>query len=176
MMTDQTNDDAILSKDDLLKRMQVGWDELNRYVESLGDAQLTGPTDAAGWTVKDHLIHLAIWEDSVFALLEGLSRQDYMGVDQAIWDSGDFDRINAVIQQRFRDMPMDAVRRTHNDVHQRLVRKIESLSDEDLHRPYSHYQSGSPQTAEVIGWIVGNSYEHYDEHRPWIEAILGRTG
>ena len=55
-------------------------------------------------------------------------------------------------------------------------RPLVSLSDEDLHRPYSYYQPGSPQTAEVIGWIVGNSYEHYDEHRPWIEAILGRTG
>src|SRR4051794_1166729 len=108
-MTDATNDDATLTKVELLRRMQAGWDELNRYIASLSDQQLTGPTDAAGWTVKDHLIHLAIWEDSVFGILEGLARHDYMGVDQEIWESGDFDRINAVIQQRFHDMPIDTV-------------------------------------------------------------------
>ncbi len=175
-MTDAMNDDATLDKDELLDRMQAGWDDLNTYVDSLTDQQLTGPTDAAGWTVKDHLIHLAVWEDSVFALLEGLARHDYAGVDQAIWESGDFDRINAVIQQRFRNMPVDAMKRTHADVHTRLVRKIESLSDADLHRPYSYYQPTSTHDDEVIGWIIGNSYEHYDEHRPWIDAILGRSG
>ncbi len=173
-MTDALRDDATLSKAELLRRMQGGWAELNRYVATLTDQQLTGPTDAAGWTVKDHLIHLAVWEDSSFAILEGLARHDYMGVDQEIWEGGDFDRINAVIQQRFHDLPMDSVRRTHQDVHARLVRKIESLSDDDLHRPYSYYQTTSPHQDEVIGWIVGNSYEHYDEHRPWIEAILGQ--
>jgi uncharacterized protein (TIGR03083 family) len=171
-MTDETT----LSKDELLRRMQAGWDELNRYIAGLSDQQLTVPTDAAGWTVKDHLIHLAIWEDSAYAILAGLSRHDYAGVDQAIWESGDFDRINAVIQQRFHDMPMDVVKRTHDDVHKRLVSKIESLSNEDLHRPYSYFQPGSPRDAAVIGWLTGNSYEHYEEHRPWIEAILGRGG
>ncbi|MEQ8672174.1 MAG: DinB family protein [Aggregatilineales bacterium] len=47
---------------DLLRQIQESWNELQTVVASLTEEQLTRSTDAAGWTVKDHLIHLSIWE------------------------------------------------------------------------------------------------------------------
>jgi hypothetical protein len=50
--------------------------------------------------------------------------------------------------------------------------KLQSLSDNDLQRPYNHYQPGSNADAPAISWVVGNTYEHYAQHISWIAKIV----
>jgi hypothetical protein len=69
-------------------------------------------------------------------------------------------------------MPLQQVRQTLEAVHQRLIEKIQAFTDEDLHRPYSDYQPDSKLDRPVIVWLIGATYRHYDEHIPWIEAIV----
>jgi uncharacterized protein (TIGR03083 family) len=166
-MTDSNS----IHKAELLKHMQDGWDELQAYIQSLTEAQMTGPSDAAGWTVKDHLIHVAMWEDDILALLQKRSRHEHLGIDEASWKSGDFDRMNAIIQQRYRDTPLDQVLQTSRAVHEHLVEIIQSMTDQDLHRSYSDYQPEPDQDRPVIGWIIGATYEHYREHIACMNAI-----
>jgi hypothetical protein len=167
-MTDET----VLSKTELLARIERGWDEFKTYIKTLTDSQLTTPTDAAGWTAKDHLTHIAVWEDGTFAIFQGLDRPEYMGVDKATWDSHDYDKINAVIQQRHKNKSLAETMTMLNETHRRVVDKLQSLSDEELQRPYNHYQPGSSADAPAINWVTGNTYEHYAEHIPWIDAIV----
>lgn len=157
----------------LLRRIERGWNDLQAYLGALSDEQLKTPTDAAGWTAKDHLIHLALWEDGVYALLEGKSQQEGMGLDQATWKQG-VDHINAVIQRRYHDLALDEVLRTFRQSHERLVNKIKSMTDEDLLRPYRYYDTTSDREQPVIGWIAGDTFEHYAEHKPWIAAIVSQ--
>lgn len=165
-------EEAPVTKAELLSRLEKGWNDFHAYIGTLTEKQLTEPTDAAGWTVKDHIIHLAVWEDGIYALLTGLPRDKQMGVDQQMWDYGLIDRMNGIIQQRHKDKSLAEVLTTFDTVHQRLIVTIETLSDDDLSRPYSHYQSGSTFDEPVIGWIIGNTYEHYAEHTPWIAEIV----
>jgi len=165
------SDETVMTKSGFLSALDKGWNDLRAYLETLTPDQMTLPTDAAGWTVKDHLIHLAVWEDGMYALLQGLSRREYMGVEKAVWDSGDFDRINAVIQQRHKDMPLDEAMRTLADVHQRFVEKIGTLAEEDFQRPYNSYQPESSRNDPVMQPLMGNTFEHYEEHIPWMDAI-----
>jgi hypothetical protein len=165
-------DTNAMSKDELVANIERGWNDFGAFLQPLTDEQLTRPTDAAGWTAKDHLIHIAAWEDSVNALLQGLARHEYMGIDEAMWESGDVDQINAVIQQRFKDMSLEEVWKTLGDVHQQLMEKIHAMSDDDLKRPYRTFQPTSTREAPIINWIIGNTYEHYAEHTPWITAIV----
>lgn len=92
-----------MKKAGLLKKTRASWDTLNAYVATLTEAQLTQATDAAGWTVKDHLMHLAVWEDGVWAMLNHQNRREQMGVDEKAWQSWDFDAINASIQRAHKD-------------------------------------------------------------------------
>jgi hypothetical protein len=48
------------------------------------------------------------------------------------------------------------------------------MSDEDLKRPYSHFQPDDPpyNPSPVWPWIVGNTFEHYAEH---MEIIRGAS-
>lgn len=160
-----------ISKADLLERMQEGFRNINSYLDSLTETQLTQPTDATGWTAKDHVIHMAVWEDSILALLSGAALWEHMQVEREIWKQGE-DAINAVIQQRYRDMPLADVRRTFHETHRRVLDKLQTLTDEDLHRPYNYYQPKSKQDRPVIEWMQGNTYQHYAAHRPWIAAIV----
>jgi len=162
------------SKAELLDRIQRAWDDFNAYLNSLTGEQLTALTDAAGWTVKDHLLHLAVWEEGVYALLQRRDRAAAMGLDKETFESGDFDRMNAVIQRRYQDLPLEESLRKFHDVHQRLLENIQSLSEEDLVRPYRDYAPDSTSDRPVYAVISGNTFGHYEEHRPWIEAIVNK--
>lgn len=161
-----------ISKADILERIKKGWNELNRYVATLTEAQLTAPTDAAGWTVKDHLMHLAVWEDGVEALLSGQDRIARMGLDAETWNSHNYDRMNAVIQKRYQAESLASVHQKRQAIHERLLQQIASMSDADLHKPFSHYQTDSTRDYPIYDTILGNTDAHYDEHRPWMEAIV----
>ena len=58
------------------------------------------------------------------------------------------------------------------ETHAQLMAALGKLSDADLQKPYSHYQPSDPEeTRPVIGWVAGNTYEHYAEHIGWIKAF-----
>ncbi|MHB8626874.1 MAG: ClbS/DfsB family four-helix bundle protein [Aggregatilineales bacterium] len=169
-------DEPILSKAELIAKIQQGWDEFQAYLKTLTDAQLTTPKDAVGWTAKDHLGHLVAWEDSVYAILTKQPRREYMGVDRETWKSGDFDRINAVIQPRYAQQSLAEVLAQFSIVHQRVLAQIQMLSEDELGKPFNYFQPGSTNAAPVIGSIIGNTYEHYAEHKPWIASIVATPG
>jgi uncharacterized protein (TIGR03083 family) len=161
-----------MNKAELLQKLNDGWREFQDYLDSLSQADFTANSDLAGWTVKDHLAHIVVWEDGIWALLEGGSRHQQMGLDRETFHSGDYDHINEVLRQNDIDTPLEDIRQRFREVHERLVAKIDTLSDEDLYLPYKHYQPESTADRPVINWIGGNTYEHYAEHTPWIEKIV----
>ncbi len=133
--------------------------------------RLTGPTDAEGWTIKDHAIHISLWEKSLLALLNSESRAASVDIDQAVWQQG-YEEINRILQQRYHDLPIDDVYKTLETNHQAVLDRIAQFSDSDLLRPHREFQATSTLDEPIIGWIVGNSFEHYAEHLPWMQAIL----
>jgi hypothetical protein len=164
------------AKSDLLQRIAESWSSFDDKVSSLSDLQLTA-AGADGWSAKDHVAHLSAWEESLIALLAGRDRGAAIGLgrDEADTPGHDVDAINALIQRRSRDRSLGDVLAAFRETHQRCVAAVEALSDEDLARPYSHFQPNDPgNTHPVIGWIVGNTYEHYDEHAGWIAQLLAK--
>src|SRR5690606_39158975 len=121
-----------VKKAELLKRINEGWDKLQAYIATLKPEQLTEPTDENGWTGKDHLIHLAVWEDGIDALLNKQIRHQRMGLADGMWGNAHVDVINAHIQAQHRDKSLETVEVERLASHQGLIQTIESLSDEDL--------------------------------------------
>lgn len=166
------SDETPISKEKLLLKVQQCWDEFQTYLKTLTETQLTQQTDAAGWTIKDHIMHLAVWEDGLDAVLHKLPRRERMGVDQASWDlMPNFDPMNAVIQKQHQDKSLAEVLATFQTVHDHVIARVRSMSDEDLHRPYRFYQPDSDGTTPIYRNILMDTCGHYAEHRPWMEAI-----
>src|SRR5829696_3025424 len=153
------------SKTELLRKVEAGWKELQNYLASLTYEQVTKPTDAAGWTAKDHLTHLAAWEDSVWAMLNYKPRAEYMGLTPEIWATEDYDAMNAVLREKYKDMTVPDLQKWFFGVHERLVEKIKSMPEEELMRPYHHYQPGAKWDLPAMHWVIIDTYEHYDEHK-----------
>jgi hypothetical protein len=161
-----------LTRQDLLRQIESSWNELQTYVASLTEEQLTRPTDAAGWTAKDHLIHIAIWEEGEIALLDGKSKREAMEITPEIWEQDD-DPINAAIQERYRDMPLDKVMQTLRQNHERLLKKLDTMTEAELLLPYRHYQPASTEERPITEALMWDTVYHYRDHIPWIAAIVG---
>lgn len=158
----------------LIGRIQTARDELEGQIAPLSEAELTRP-GPEGWSVKDHLAHLALWRRSLIALLEGTDRAAAVGLAERDGDEDhDIDAINARLYANERDRPLAEVLADFRATHRQALDLVARLSDEDLTRPYSHYQpQAQPRNEQpVVGWIAGNTYEHDAEHAEWIKAVL----
>ena len=62
-MDDKTNEHSLLPQDraELMQRIQDGWTALEGVIGALGDEQMW-MVDAGGWSIKDNLAHLAVWD------------------------------------------------------------------------------------------------------------------
>lgn len=163
------------NKAELEAAIDRGWAELEGVIGRYTEAELTGPTDAAGWTARDHLGHLAAWERSMVFLFQGKPRYEGLGVPADVYFGDDFDAINAVIQESTRDQPLDDVLAELRSVHQQLRDRVASMSDADLQQSYSHFlpdEPGEDDGSPIIGRVSGNTDSHFREHIPWIEAIV----
>lgn len=164
----------ITTKTELLSAIDAGWNSLTDALSHLGETQLTGPTDAEGWTGKDHLVHLAAWERSMLYLLAGKPRHAGLGVDEMLYLSGDFDAINAAIQSQQRDASLAGALAELRRVHEKLRASLAGLSDEDLQKTYSHYlpdEPGDDDGSPISDRLVGNTSQHFAEHLPWILGL-----
>ncbi len=164
-------DDA-LTKAELLTQIEHSRNELAAYLQTLSDAQLTRQTDAAGWTVKDHLIHMATWEEDMCVLLAGGCRWEALNIEKGLLLADDWDTINGIIQKRRQAMPLPDAMKMFQDNHRRLMEALQPLSDDDLERPYRFYQPDSPLEYPVFGWIKGCTYQHFAEHLAWIKVLV----
>ncbi|MBX3083033.1 MAG: ClbS/DfsB family four-helix bundle protein [Anaerolineae bacterium] len=163
------------SKAELLENLKTGWQTLDTAIKQYNEAQLTQLKDHEGWTVKDHLSHFVAWASSIGAFLEKRPRWEGMGIDRATWDAH-YEAVNAAVQKRDIDRPLADVLAELKAVHDQIVAKVTALPEEDLFKPYFYFQPFEPDDATdqrpAVIWIISNTYEHYAEHLPWIEAIV----
>lgn len=166
---------ADVTVEDLMAEIDGAWAEIADLVDGTSAAALSHP-GPDGRAAKDILIHLAAWEGSLLALLDGASRAWALGIDPASYARMSVDDVNAVIFERNRGRPVadivGEVRATHASVRERLG----GLSDEDLFRPYSYYQPDDPpfNADPIINWIAANTFRHYRAHLPEIgERLVG---
>jgi len=160
-------------KDKLKERIENSFNELMDLIKSLGPDGL-GATGSDGWAVKDHLIHLGAWELSLLGLLEGRDRVAAMGVPGVEREQ---EAINNAVWELHRGKTPEEAVAFFAGTHAQLTAALDKLSYEELQLPYSHYQTNSEGVSvdrPVIGWVAGNTYEHYEEHIPWITSLAAQ--
>jgi hypothetical protein len=152
---------------------------LEDVIARCDERKLSEPRDAAGWAVKDHLIHLAVWERSMVVLFNKRPRYEAFGIDRAAWEELDADGINAVVFEREKNRSAAGALEMFRAAHEEMLATLGRLSFDDLQRPYAEYQPDEPadentRTNPAGMWLYGNTAGHFDEHRGWIEEILRR--
>jgi hypothetical protein len=158
-------------KDKLKERIESSFDELMDLIKRLGPDGLR-ITGADGWAVKDHLFHLGTWELSLVGLLDGRDRPAAMGVPGVEKEQ---EAINDAVWALHRDKTPDEAIAFFAGTHAQLMSVLGKLTYEDLQLPYNHYQTNGEGVEgldrPVIGWVAGNTYDHYKEHIQWIKSL-----
>jgi len=160
--------------DEVCERVDVSWTDLWELVDSMGPETMatTGPD---GWAVKDHLAHVAAWEQSLLAIFDGRDRIQAMGLGDVERDT---DAVNAAVWELHHARASEDAVAYFRDTHAQLMARLESLDDEGLALPYFHYQPSARgeenSDLPVMEWIAGNTYEHYLEHIDWIKNLVSQ--
>jgi hypothetical protein len=142
---------------DTLARLDRGWDTLENTVTGLDGATLSEVRDPAGWAAKDHLMHVAAWEEAFLASLDGRPRHEALGIDAALLRDGDDNSVNAAIFSRHRDRPLPDVLAAIRTTHAALRARVAALRDE-----------------ASLAEVPGPTWEHYEEHLGWIRELVRR--
>lgn len=124
--------------------------EMLAAIDGLSDAEMTERT-IDGWSVKDHLAHIALWDDIRAEEVERVSA----GHASAWRMTGEQDAaFNAIGYDLRRDLPLDQVRWELEASRSRLLRAIEQATERGLD-PQLYGEAGltSLHESQHAGWI-----------------------
>ncbi len=161
----------VLTKDALLDDIGRGWEELNRALDSLTPEQMSGPTDANGWRVQDHLSHMGAWHNWARLRMQGRPTWEGLGITEADVSSGDTDTANAAIRARHAAKTAAEARAFLNETHDLLVTHVAGLDEATLSLPFRALGPNEPADRVIppVSHIVYEStVEHYREHLGWL--------
>jgi hypothetical protein len=147
-----------------LARFDQAWSTLDKTVQGLGEHELTEIRDPAGWSAKDHLMHVAVWEQALLAKLDGRARHEALGLDASTEGSEDWDALNAQIFAATRERSLRDVLEMLRATHAKTRGEIASLTTAGAAAP-----AAEAFLADVPGYA-----EHYEQHGGWIRELVGR--
>jgi len=157
-------------KSALDEEIATSWARLERLVADQSEDRLLAPM-ADGWSIKDHLAHVAAWEKVLIGRLAGQDRHTALGLAPAAVEAmrsnvggSEVDAINALVTQQNQDRSLADVLADWRETHARALSALAKLTDFDLLRRYQPFLATSGGDRAVIEWIRGNTSHHYDEH------------
>lgn len=157
------------SMDELLADIDREWTALMRVVERLTPQQMTTP-DEGGWSPRDNLAHLAEWMNVLMGYhMDKRPAHEVMGVAAEVTKNWDMEEINPVLFERNRHRPAAEVIAELKEVYGKLTAKLRAMPFEDLLKPR---HADDPEKRPLLLWVLGDTTEHFAEHRQTIEKML----
>ena len=158
------------SKPELMAAIGREWKSLMDVTAKLEQSgRLTIP-DEGGWSPKDNLAHLAEWMKILMGChMDRRPSHEVMGVDPEVVKGWDMDVINPVLFERNRNRSAHEVMDELRRVYAELIQKLDNTPFEDLLQPR---HADDPERRPVLLWVLGDTTEHFDEHRSTMERML----
>lgn len=158
------------SKSELMSAIEREWKSLMDAAAKLGQADKLTVPDEGGWSPKDNLAHLTEWLKILMGYhMDRRPSHEVMGVSPDVVKGWDMEVINPVLFERNRNRPAQEVLDELRRVYAELVQKLEGMSFEDLLKPR---HADDPEKRPVLLWVLGDTSEHFAEHRATIEKLL----
>jgi hypothetical protein len=157
------------NKRELMSAIKREWKLLMDVAEKLTDEQMTAP-DAGGWSPKDNLAHLSEWMSLLMGYhIDHRPSHEVFGVPENVTKGWNMEVINPVLLERNRNRSRQDVMGGLNQVYEKLKAKLESMTFEDMLRPR---HADDPEKRPLLLWILGDTTEHFSEHRKTIERAI----
>jgi hypothetical protein len=157
------------SKAELMSAIRREWKSLMDVVAKLDEQKMT-TLDAGGWSPKDNLAHLSEWMNSLMGYhLDRRPPEEVMRLTPEQVRGWDMEIINPVLYERNKDRPIQDVLDELQQTYEKLLAKLEGMSFEDLLKPR---HAEDPEKRPLLMWVLGDTSEHFAEHRETIQRML----
>jgi hypothetical protein len=157
------------SLEELLTDIEREWQALMAVVEWLTPEQMTTP-DPGGWSPKDNLAHLSAWMNFMLkSCLGTMPGYLALGIEEQKLKGLSEDEENAILFERDRGRSTAEVLSELKNTHTETVKKLKTMEFQDLMKPLKSNQAQPPLVIDVV---LGNTSEHFAEHRITIERVL----
>lgn len=161
-----------VKKSELIERLQVSRQEMERLLRGLSEEQMIEPGAMDDWSIKDILAHLCRWEGETVTMLFELKQGQKLSRTR-IKNMEDVDRVNAEWHEEDRDRPLDLVLGDFRGLRKQTLRRVEEYSEQELNDPDLHPSlRGEP----LYTWIAVDTYEHEAEHAEHIREWRQEKG
>ena len=158
------------SKSELMAVIEREWDLLMDAVAKLEMADKMTTPDEGGWSPKDNLAHLAEWMNILTGYhIDHRTPHDVLGVSEDVTRDWDFNVINDVLFERNKDRSTEDVLTGLKSMYEETVNRLNAMSYDDLLVPR---RADDPDKRPLILWVMGDTSEHFAEHRETIEKLL----
>jgi len=156
-------------KPELISAIEREWNLLINVAENLTDKQMTTP-DEGGWSPKDNLAHLSEWMKVLMGYhMDHRPSHEVLGVSEDVVKGWDMEVINPVLFERNHNRSRQDVLVELKQVYGQLIAKLESMTFEDFMKPR---HADDPEKRPLVLWILGDTAEHFSEHRETIEKAI----
>jgi uncharacterized protein (TIGR03083 family) len=156
-----------VDKVELLRRLDREYHRLHAVIAGLTPKQMQMPGVVEGWSIKDLIAHFIPHEQ--FALEE--LRHALRG-EPLVVDAGSADTINDRVVAHQRQQSLAEVLAAWEQSFQQVVSAVEQLPD-------AAFDPAGPvvRTLDdtIDGALANNTYDHYAEHLPAIQAWIARN-
>lgn len=153
-----------VDKEELLRRIEHGRQDFWRAMDGAADSDLEAPNAVGEWSVKDLLAHFIGHEQRTLDELNAARRGETYSIDHAANQA-----FNAQAVGALRDPSLTRVREAWLASSNQILAMIESMSDADF-EPFSPVCVLLGDT--IDGALGNNTYGHYAEHLPGVQAWL----
>ncbi len=158
------------SKAELMSAIKREWKSLMDVVAKLDQKQKMTTPDEGGWSPKDNLAHLAEWMNLLMGHhMDKRPAREVFGIPEEVVKDWDMEVINPVLFERNKDRSTEDVLNQVKQVYEKLVTKLDAMSFDDLLKPRD---PSDPEKRPLLLWVLGDTTEHFAEHRETIEKLL----
>jgi hypothetical protein len=157
------------NQSELLAQIEAEWKALMDVAAKLTPEQMFTP-DEGGWSPKDNLAHLSEWLKALLGYhIEHRSGEEVLDLPKELAENWDFQRVNAYMAERSKDRSIEDVLGELKQKYAETLARLGSMPFEELLAPRF---PDDPEKAPLLNWVLGNTTEHFAEHRQNIEKML----
>lgn len=165
----------VKTKEELLKLLEEGNQELITLVKDLDETQLDTPGVQGFRSIKDILAHLTYWNDHGIEWIKSVYKGETPVMPVNGINLGDIRdelaEINAGVHLRNRDRPVEEVLNEYMETFELVIEHVEKLEKRHLELVFDYPWSREPVTGRtVVMW----RYWHQQGHTKHIKTWFGK--
>jgi hypothetical protein len=154
------------NKNELMKLIEKEWELLIKTAESLSDEQMS-TLDSGGWAPKDNLAHLAEWMNILTGYhMDKKPAYKVIGIPKSELKEWSIEFINPFLFARNKDLSRKQVMSKLKRAYIKTHAKLKATPFKDLLKPR---HADDPKKLPLLLWVLGDTSEHFKEHRQTIQ-------